>query len=386
MSGARGRFSEHPIALGSFRSWLQLLWHNRAIDPAYLPRAAFVTLTTLLTSPLRVWESVRYGHTIDATAVHPEPVFIVGHWRSGTTHLQNLLCQDPQFGFLSTFQAMVPGFCLSGERLLKPLLARQAARRYPTRLIDNIPLAFDAPQEDEFAMAALCPQSFLHGFTFPQHAVEYFDRYVMFQELAKREQSDWTRTYSWMMKKITLSREGRRLVSKCCAHSARIPTLLELFPRARFIHIHRNPYDVFASTLHMHTTVLPRSQLQHVDPKRIRENVLTFYERLMKRLLKDWAAISPSRRTMVRFEDLERSPLDQLAAIYQTLDLAGYAATEPVFRRYLQSVSGYRKNEYRIDDRTIETVNDRWAFAFNWLGYDMRGTRPVGERAVREQL
>ena len=372
MTAARGRFSEHPVALGSFRSWLRLLLHNRTVDAAFLPRALFVTATTLLSSPLRMWESVRHGRAVRDTSVHPEPVFIVGHWRSGTTHLQNLLCQDQQFGFLSTFQAMVPSFCLSGERILKPFLAQQAARRYPTRLIDNIPLTFDAPQEDEFAMAALSDQSFLHGFTFPRRAGEYFDRYVMFEGLSNAEQSDWVQTYLGMLKKVTLSRRGRRLLSKCCAHSARIPTLLQLFPRARFIHIHRNPYDVFASTLHMHKTVFPRSQLQHVSPERIRANVLTFYERLMKRLFDDWETIPPGQRAIVRFEDLERLPMEQLASIYDALRLPGYPAAEAAFLRYLDAVAGYRKNEYRIDGRTIETVNDRWGFAFDALGYKRR--------------
>ena len=75
---------EHPLAMGSLRTWLRLLWSHRGIDARYLPRILFVTLTTLLTSPVRVYERLRYGQSVRRTQIQPEPIFIVGHWRSGT--------------------------------------------------------------------------------------------------------------------------------------------------------------------------------------------------------------------------------------------------------------------------------------------------------------
>jgi len=253
--------TEHPVALGSFRSWMRILRRSKGIDREFLPRALFVSLTTLLTGPLKLWERIRYGRRIRRTPIHPEPIFIIGHWRSGTTHLHNLLCQDENLGSLTTFQAMAPGFCLVGAGAVKRFLARVAGSRYPTRLIDNVPLVFDAPQEDEFALAALSPRSFVHTFSVPRRADELFEEDVLFEGLSQRDRARWVNAYLRILRTATLASGGKRLVIKNCAHTARLRTLLELFPNARFVHIHRDPYEIFVSTLHTHRTVLLRSQL-----------------------------------------------------------------------------------------------------------------------------
>jgi hypothetical protein len=362
--------TEHPIALGSFRNWLRLLRTSRGIDRAYVPRALFVSLTTLLTGPLRLWELVRYGRRIRNAVIHPEPVFIIGHWRSGTTHLHNLLCQDGNLGYLSTFQAMAPGFCLVGDGAIKRFLARKARARYPTRLIDNVPLTFDAPQEDEFAMANMSPHSFVHTFSFPRQAEDLFNRCVLLNGPSEAARSQWIDSYLTLLRKATLGCGGKRLVVKNCAHTARIRTLLELFPDAKFVHIHRNPYDVFLSTVHTHRTVLLRSQLQEIEPDRVEAHVLRFYDRLMRRFLDERSLIPAGNLVEIRFEDLETSPLDQLRRVYDGLGLPGFAVWESGFRSYIESVTGYRKNVYELDGDIAAKVNQHWPYAFEEWGYD----------------
>ena len=265
---------------------------------------------------------------------------------------------------------MAPGFCLIGDGIVKRTLARAARSRYPTRLIDNIPLTFDAPQEDEFALANLSPDSFVHTFSLPRQAPEIFARSVLFQGLSELDHSDWAARYLALLRKATLASDGRRLVVKNCAHSARIETLLRLFPDARFIHIHRNPYEVFLSTRHMHRTVIPRSQLQRIVPAQVEAHVLQFYERLMHRYLEDRSRIPDVNLLEIRFEDLETAPLSELRRVYDGFGLPGFATAEPGIRAYLESVSGYRKNAYKLDRDVIEKVNEHWAFAFKAFGYD----------------
>ena len=363
---------EHPVAMGSFLSWIRLLRAGRGIDRPYLGRLLFVTLTTLLTSPLRLYEQGRYGKIIRETPLHPSPVFIVGHWRTGTTHLHNLISMDRRFGHLTTFQAMAPGFCVTGDKWIKPLLARIARKNHPTREIDNIPLSFDAPQEEDFGIANMSPYSFLHLYTFPRQAPYFFDRYVLFEDLPASTMAEWTEIYLTLLRKATYLAGGKRLVLKNPAHTGRIGTLLDLFPDARFIHTFRDPYHVFRSMLHVYMTVLPRSQLQAIDRERIEEYILSFYAKLMRKFLADKALIPPDHLVEVRFEDLEKNPMDQLKRVYEGLRLPGFDETAPAVRAYLRSIEGYQKNAYEIDDHVIRKVNRKWRFAFDEWGYALR--------------
>jgi len=363
--------TEHPLALGSFRSWLKLLCDSDGIETRFLLRALFVSLSTFLTSPLRLYERVRYDRVVKNTTIHPSPIFIVGHWRTGTTYLHHLICQDNNLGYVSTFQALAPGFCLVGEKTLKPLLVRILQGAHPTRIIDNIPLSFDAPQEEDFAIANMSPYAFLHVFTFPRQAADFFERYVLFSNLSEQTLAEWTEIYLTVLRKATLSMGGKRLVLKSPVNSGRISTLLELFPDAKFIHIYRNPYDTFLSTMWVYKTVLPRSQLQTIGLDQIEAYVLRFYTQLVQKFLADRALIPAGNLVEVRFEDLEAAPLDQLRKVYERLSLPGFGEAQPAFHAYLASIADYQKNRYELNDEVIAKVNRHWRFAFDEWGYTL---------------
>jgi hypothetical protein len=373
----RAPITEHPLALGSFRSWLKLLRESGGIERRFVPRVAFVTLSTFVTSPLRYYERIRYGETVDLTSVHPAPIFIVGHWRTGTTYLHNLICQDRNLGFVSTFQGIAPGFCLVGAKRLKPLLAKWADRAHHTRVIDNIPLCFDAPQEEEFALANLSPHSSLHLYTLPAQAARFFERYALFEGLPEQTLQTWVEMYMGVLRKASLRTGGKRLVLKNPANSGRIRTLLALFPDARFIHIYRNPYDVFLSTRWVYQTLLPRLQVQEIGAEQADALILHFYVQLMRKFLADRALIPEGNLVEVRFEDLEAAPLAQVHRVYEALRLPGYAEAEPGFRAYLASTANYEKNEYKLTDEVIAQVNGHWQFAFDEWGYDRLEPSPT---------
>ena len=374
---ARASMAEHPLAFGSFSNWLRLLWAIRDIDRKYIPRLLLVCLSTLLTSPLRIYERVRYGRIVKNVTIHPSPIFILGHWRTGTTHLHNLMCQDETLGYLSTFQAFAPGMGLVGEKTIKPPLAMIARRLHPTREIDNIPLSFDAPEEEDLAIANLSPYSFLHLYTFPRQAPHFFEKFALFNDLPERTLAEWKEIYLTVLRKVTLKSGRKRLIIKNCADSGRIGALLDLFPDAKFIHIYRNPYNVFRSTVFLYKTVLPRSQVQEISPDRVEAYILRFYTLLMQKFLAQKTLIPPGNLVEVRFEDLEEAPLDQLRRIYESLGLPGFAEAEPAFRAYIDSVTGYLKNEYAVTDDVIEKVNQHWRFAIDAWGYKALEPRRV---------
>jgi hypothetical protein len=359
--------------MGSFRSWLRLLFSNRPLDPRYLPRALFVLTTTFLTGPLKLAEKVLFERALQSVELQPSPVFVIGHWRSGTTFLHHLLCQDQQFTYLNLFQALTPGFCLVGERWLQPLLGALMHKLHPTRIIDNVPLEMCAPQEEEFAFANLSPYSFLHIYSFPQRAAHFINRYVLFKDIPPAEKAIWQRNYLQIMRKAVFRDGVNRIVAKNPANAGRLPAVLELFPQAKFIHLLRDPYQVFLSTRHLYHTVIKRSQLQSIKAALIDEYILRFYSLLMKQYLSDRHLIPDGNLVEVRFEDLEARPLPQLQQIYRSLNLSGYEQVKPAFRSYLASVSGYQKNQYRLEPSAIARINNHWGFAFETWGYPMIG-------------
>lgn len=372
-----GSVFEHPAALGSFRSWCRVIASSEGIDPAYRPRLLAVSALTLLTSPLRALESVCHGGAVGGIRVHPAPLFILGHWRTGTTHLHNLLAKDAQFGFLSTFQAMAPGFCLVGDKHLRPLLARLAARRHPTREIDNIPLSLDAPQEESFAIANLSPQAWLHLYTLPRQASWIFGKYGLLEHLTTEERAAWRAAYMTVLRKATLRSQGRPLVLKDPANTGRVRELLALFPQARFVHITRDPYRILPSMEGVWRVVLGKAQLQSIGEEQVEAYVLEFYQRLLRKFLAERSCIPAGRLVELRYEDLEASPLDQLERIYDGLGLPGFASAQPAFAAYLDAVRGFEKNNYDVDVRVVRRVNEHWRFAFEAWGYPMRPTPAV---------
>lgn len=275
-AGKRGiaRLIDHPLALASFRHWVRLSRAGGGIDPRYRWRAAQVTALSPFGAALRAAERLSWNRQAPAVAIAHPPVFILGHWRTGTTHLHNLMTRDPQFGFVSTFQVLVPESCLLPFNPLRPLIAWCAPAR---RHMDRMPLGLDLPQEEEFALCNRCGHSFYVGWYFPRRMDELFRKYVLFEGLSEPERIGWSETYLDVLKKATIRTNGRPLVLKNPVNTARIPTLLQLFPQAKFIHVYRDPYTVFKSTLNFHRATLDMVAFQKIPDSEIERNVLTFY-------------------------------------------------------------------------------------------------------------
>src|SRR5215831_1313722 len=78
-----------------FFAWLGLLARNRfAVHPAYWYIAIVVTCVSFGHTVLRWLQDVVYGRAIRAVELTEPPIFIVGHWRTGTTLLHEMLIRD----------------------------------------------------------------------------------------------------------------------------------------------------------------------------------------------------------------------------------------------------------------------------------------------------
>jgi hypothetical protein len=134
------------------------------INRRYLPRLGTLLLLGVVNSALAPCERIQYGRRIRATKIEKPPLFIIGHFRSGTTYLHDLISLDDNFDCPTVYQAMFPHhFCFSQKRGYY-IFDRFAPEKRP---MDNMALRAAAPHEDEFALAGLCAVSPYLRFLFP---------------------------------------------------------------------------------------------------------------------------------------------------------------------------------------------------------------------------
>lgn len=372
---------KHLLALGSFRNWLRLVREN-GVDREFRKRALFITMASALTAPLRMYERARYNRAVARTPIEHAPIFILGHWRSGTTNLHYLMSQDPQLGYITMFQMIAPDMLFIGERMIKPAFARLTPNKRP---IDNLPLSMDGAQEEEFGLAALSPHSFYHCWFFPRRLEHYLQTYALFNTATPQVVEQWKLVYFTMLRKATLHMGGKRLLIKNPTNTGRIKQVLALFPDAKFVNIVRDPYRVFLSMRYMVTVNYQVSQLQTVTPAEIEEHVLRIYETVMQQYLRDRALIPPENLVEIRFEDLEQAPMAEVERVYARLGLPGFAEARPGFQAYIDSLRGYQKNPLKLSNDDIAKVNERWGFAFDAWGYERRAP-DAGDGAGERKL
>ena len=156
------------------------------------------------------------------------------------------------------------------------------------------------------------------------------------------------------------------------SHStARINILLQLFPDAKFIHIHRNPYHQYLSMVRFMQKVIPLYCVQ-IPPsfEEVDDHLIRMYERMYKKYLKDCKLIPKGNLVEIRYEDFISDPLKDLERIYKNLDLDSYDLVKKRFQAYLLSQSEFHPMEYNISDEVREKISKHWGFAFDAFGYD----------------
>ena len=311
----------------------------------------------------RAYTAARRGAVRDA----PAPIFILGHWRSGTTHLYNVLSQSPHFAYVSPFATGLPWDFLLLGRALQPVLARKLPEH---RFIDNIPVTPTAPQEDELALANMSDLSFYHAIYFPARFQDWFARGIFLDGAGATERQAWEAKLRLLYDKLQMAQPGRQLLIKNPVYTARVAQLRALWPEAKFIHIHRNPYKVFPSMRNFYAKLFAQFALQDSAGVDVDEVILATYERMMRQLKADTADLPAERFIEMRFDAFQADPMGQIERIYAQLGLPGLEDSAPVFAAYLESVSGYKKNVYTRPAETDRKVAERWgAFIAEW-GYD----------------
>ena len=147
------------------KTWFKLLASSRfKVHPTRFPLAFGVTATTPFNATLAGIQKLLFSSKLKSAEMHGPPVFIVGHWRSGTTLLHELMVKDERLSSTSTYQCFSPHHFLVSEWFFRRFCGWLLPGKRP---IDNMATGWDRPQEDEFALLTLGLPSPYRRMAFP---------------------------------------------------------------------------------------------------------------------------------------------------------------------------------------------------------------------------
>ena len=341
------------------------------VDRAFVPRYLGILTSDVIFSPLRLWQSVAYGRRVARTQIHPEPLFLLGFWRSGTTLLHNLISMDPRWGYVTTYQAALPDLFLAGQGWLRRLLSGALPEN---RGVDNIPVNFDMPQEEEIALMCTSGLSPYVSLNFPRSGERTLGFLFLDETIDEADRERWLAEYVRLLKAATYYTGGRPLALKSPSNTSRIKALLELFPDARFVYIQRNPYDTLRSYVHLLRMMNGWHALQQVEFDDLLRQQVEIYQRMAVAYLEQRKLIPDGRLVEIRYEDLETDKIGQIKRIYDELALEGYGDFEPDLVRYVESIADFQKNPSHVSDQMIQMVNEHVPFLVEEYGYERMHT------------
>ena len=305
--------------------------------------AVIPVLSGLLLEPLAWLQTALYSRRLATIQPPDDPVVVIGHWRSGTTYLHQLLASDPAAATARNALTVAPQVGL----LLKPWIVGFLNRIISAhRPIDAVPWSALDPQEDELGLVRLTLDTNMAGVAFPRCYPRCFRRYVLASTAAfRRELARFT--------KLTWLHDGAgktHLVIKNSAHTARIPLLLQLYPKARFVLLKRDPIASIRSLVQVKQRLGGLMGFQAVpDQLQQVEETVAAHAELMGAFTAARAQIPPGRLVEVAYTDLVASPITTVERIYRNLGIAGWQQARAAIQARATQARTYRPSPVQLE-------------------------------------
>ena len=302
----------------------------------------------LALQPFAWLQSLLWGRALSRLQLPDDPVIVIGHWRSGTTYLHQLMSADPGAATARNVLTVAPQAAL----VLKPLIGRVLGPvMTATRPIDAVPWSACDPQEDEIGLARLTVDSHMAGVAFPQDYLRHFHRCTL----------STTRHFQQQLlhfTRITWAHDGegkRHLLIKNPAHSARVPLLLDLFPRARFVLMKREPADAVRSLTLVKQKLADLVGLQPAPDQQRQVEETAMAHRLLLEAFESARPMIPAGQLVeVEFDDLISSPLAAVERIYRELSIDGWDEARDAIK-----IRAERARTYSPDKVMLEPQAER---------------------------
>ena len=357
----------HGMRPGTF--WAMCARHRFRIHPIRWPMVFLIGLITPVNSILALLQHLWYGKVIAAAKLKQPPVFIIGHWRSGTTFLHELMYLDERFVSPTTYQCFAPQHFLVSEWLITRTLWWLLPKRRP---MDNMAAGFDRPQEDEFALLTLGAPTPYVRMAFPNDSPPYSE-FLDMQECEPADLARFERTMTQFVNLLAMAAEvsaaDKRVLLKSPPHTGRIATLARLFPGAKFIHIVRNPYALFPSTMRLWQSLDEVQGLQLPRGAGLEDYVFNCLTRMYRGYEGQRQQLPAEAVVDLRYEDLIADPVGEVEKLYDRLQLGDFSLVRDKIAAFVGQQKDYQPNKHEMEEGLKARIRERWAGYFERYGY-----------------
>lgn len=318
-------------------------------------------LQIIPTLPLALLQFLIFGQRIRNTSISKDPVFIIGHYRSGTTLLQKLMVSDKRFGYLNYYDSLFPNTNLLFGRRMQPvfqsLLTILKVKNPFFR--DNLLLLSDPDEEDDYLMNKGSAYSAYWGLIFPKCWLEWLNGSPQFAD--PQYFKGWKKEYMYTLKYLTYRNNGKQLILKNPPNTERIRILLEMFPQAKFIYIYRNPYHLYYSIRNMwKRAILKYYSVQNITDLELDEIVFEHFTYLTGQYVKDKVLIPEGNLVEICYEALKADQFGTIQKIYSMINLPNFEQTEDDLLKQLEAEKAYQNFQYHFSDETIKKIGEKW--------------------------
>ena len=348
-----------PLMGSSFINYIKIIISNK-IDIKYILHVIITLLIVILISPFQLLDKIIF--LLKKKKNFDDPIFIIGHWRSGTTLLHNILCKNNKFGFFNTYNSLFINNIYSSI-LFKTLMKYTMPKERPS---DKIKLDVELPQEDEFAISNYTNISHYNFFFFPNDYKKFYSEAIRFE---KNNEKLWLNKYSDILNRIFHYTGKPKLIVKNPSNTARIKSLLKKYPNAKFIHIYRNPIFVYLSTFKFFSELFPSVNLQNIDNETLKKLIIYNYKEIYRDYYKYKSLIPKGNLIELKFEDFRKNPSIYLKDIYKTIGIELKKEDLNELSVYLNNQKKHKMNTYTIDRTTLEKIYKEFEFSFKKMKY-----------------
>ena len=323
-----------------------------------IPFFLIYTLRFFLLEPLRMVEVLLFERRIRKHALKEDPIFIIGHWRSGTSHFQNILHQDPTFSTLSLYRMLFSDHFIWTESWLLPFLNRLLITLGIRYSFQRSKLDLTLSGELDTALCSIgSTQAYTWAHLFPKSYKTWMEN-RLFSATQDPDLSD----YDYLIRKLSWQSKNKRIVVKSPGDTARIRALLTYYPKASFICLSRDSYEVYHSTVYLWNAIQRENSLQRISSQEIAELVLWTYPLLMNQYEQMKSLIPKGQLFDVSFEELREKPAEVLQLAYQDLNLGEFHPED--FAAFLHQNAQHQKAEYHQDPKVRAVLIENWKAHF----------------------